>query len=342
MSTADRSDFGIDVRGLAAWLATVGEPVAGPLELQRIGLGQSNLTFAVSDGTHQWVARRPPVGELVASAHDVAREYRIVAALDGTSVPVPRAVGLCSDPSVCAAPIFVMERSPGQPVDTLEAVEEVPQSQRGSLTHSLVRALAHIHAVEVDAVGLGDLASRSPYALRQLKRWTRQWEAVRTRDSALVTEIAARLTDAVPPQHEVRLVHGDFHLRNVLVRPNSGEVSAVLDWELSTLGDPIADLGSMLAYWPEPGDPPQPIFGGSMLPGFLRRADLIDIYGETSGRSTEHVAFWHALGLWKIAVIGEGVMRRALDHPENAAASGTPSAADIDTVLEVAHSALPS
>ena len=260
MSTPDPgvpAEVALDVAALGRWLASRGEPVAGALSARRIGLGQSNLTYGLTDAEgHRWVARRPPLGTLLASAHDVAREHRILAALAGTDVPTPGVIGLVDDPAVCDAPVLVVEFVDGLVIDRMEVAEALAESQRHRVGLGLAEVLARLHRVDLQAVGLTDLASNSPYPLRQLKRWSRQWEASRTRDLPALDRLTAWLESRVPAQAPIALVHGDLHVRNGILDPGSCEVRAALDWELCTLGDPLADLGSTLAYWPEAGDEP--------------------------------------------------------------------------------------
>jgi aminoglycoside phosphotransferase (APT) family kinase protein len=312
----------LDVTALGHWLRSLG--VAEPLTATRIGLGQSNLTYLLTDRAgRRLVARRPPLGNLLASAHDVAREHRILTALAATGVPAPGVVGLCRDPAVADVPVLIVEHVDGLVVDRHETAQAMSPVLRRAVGLELGRVLADLHAVDLASAGLLDLASHSPYAQRQLKRWTRQWADSRTRDLPELEKLTALLHDRVPPPGDLVLVHGDFHLVNLIVDPSSGAVRAVLDWELSTLGDPLADLGSLLAYWQEPGDPPLGLFNASRLPGFPSRAEVTAVYAERSGRDLAALPFWHVLGLWKVAVILEGVYRRALDEPANAARPGS-------------------
>jgi len=302
----------LDVGVLGRLLAGAGEQVLGPLTARPVGQGQSNLTYAVTDATgRSWIARRPPRGELLDSAHDVLREHRILAALRDTGVPVPAVVGAWDEPELADAPVVVMAHVDGLVVDTLDVARQAPARLRRAAGPSMAGALARLHDVDVDAVGLGDLASRGPYAQRQVRRWSRQWEAGRTRDLPRLDAMTELLRRTAPAPSGTVLVHGDFHLRNVILDPGDGSVRAVLDWELSTLGEPLADLGSLLAYWPEPGDEPTGLFAASAEPGFADREELVESYLAASGRSREGLGYWHALGLWKIAVIAEGVHRRA-------------------------------
>ena len=264
------SVVGIDPAAVTRWFDQLGVEFTGPLRFERIGLGQSNLTYLVCDADDcRWVLRRPPLGQLLASAHDVAREARIMAALAPTDVPVPQILGVELDPEISKVPLVLMEFIDGQVVDTMAIAESLAPQRRRQIGVSLPTTLAKVHAVDIDAVGLSDLASHKPYAQRQLKRWAGQWEQSKTRELPELDDLTRRLVAAAPEQRELSLVHGDFHLRNVIVSRGTGAVTGVLDWELSTLGDPLADMGTLLAYWPEPGEDIGD-FPASTLNGFPR------------------------------------------------------------------------
>jgi len=327
----------VDAAGIERWFGELGLEFAGPLRFDRIGLGQSNLTYVVSDEAgRRWVLRRPPLCQLLASAHDVVREARIMAALADTDVPAPRILGVTHDDAVSDVPVVLMEFIDGQVVDTMAIAESLTPQRRRAITDSMPRTLAKIHAVDLNRVGLADLASHKPYAQRQLKRWAGQWEQSKTREVPDLDDLTRRLVAAVPEQTEVALVHGDFHLRNVILSREGGAVIGVLDWELSTLGDPLADMGSMLAYWTDPGEEVFTDYAPTTLDGFGTRAEVSRIYLEETGRDPQALKYWHVLGLWKLAVIAEGVMRRAMDTPANKAAAGTPTVERIDAVVRMA------
>ena len=333
----DPSVVGVEPAAVTRWFDNRGIGFTGPLRFERIGVGQSNLTYLVRDADdRRWVLRRPPLGQLLASAHDVAREARIMAALSPTDVPVPQILGVAQDPEIAEVPLVLMEFIDGQVIDTVTIAESLAPQRRRQIGMSLPTTLAKIHAVDIDAAGLSDLASHKPYAHRQLKRWTGQWEQSKTRDLPELDDLTRRLVAAAPEQRELSLVHGDFHLRNVIVSRDTGAVIGALDWELSTLGDPLADMGTMLAYWPEPGED-MGDFEASTLDGFPDRAELARLYLEQTGRDPHALRYWHALGLWKIAIIAEGVMRRAMDNRQNKAASGTPTVKWIDALVDAAR-----
>lgn len=331
----EQDSVALDSPALGRWLADHGVPVTGALTATRIGLGQSNLTYELRDeASGRWVARRPPRGHLLASAHDVAREHKVLSALDGTQVRTPEVIGLVRDPAVCEVPVLVVDYVDGLVVDRMAVAESMTEDQRHRVGLELAGVLARLHAVDLDAVGLGDLASHSPYAERQLKRWARQWDASRTRDLPRLDELTGWLSHHVPSSAGLTVVHGDLHMRNVILDPESARVRAALDWELCTLGDPLADLGSTLAYWPEPSDPSIGLFEASRLPGFASREEIAEAYAAEAGADLGALTFWEVLGMWKIAIIAEGVRRRALDEPANAAEGGPPPAEMIDGLVD--------
>lgn len=325
---------GIDEGSVLAWFADEGIEHTAPLEYTRIGLGQSNLTYLVRDADgRRWVLRRPPIGHLLQSAHDVAREARILTALGPSDVPTPHVYSLLTDERFTDVPMLLMEFVDGTVIDTMEVAESLSPAERRAVGLAMPANLARIHAVDLKEVGLDDLGSHSPYAQRQLKRWTGQWEKSKTRDSAEFDALTKRLAAAVPEQTETTLVHGDFHLRNVIAEPAKGELVAILDWELTTLGDPLADIGSLLAYWPEPDDSSSGGFIGANVEGFPMRSELAAAYVGQTGRDPAALQFWHAMALWKLTVIAEGVMRRGMDNPENRASAGTPMVELVDGIL---------
>ncbi len=325
----------LELGPLTAWMRGRGLEINGELTARRVGRGHSNLTYRLEDADGRaWIARRPPLGELLASAHDVVREFRILDALGDTEVPVPTMVGVCEDPAVADVPVVVMEHVDGTVVDRQEVAEALSPEARREIGLNLARTLAHIHAVDVDEVGLGDLSSRSPYAQRQLKRWSRQLEASKTEEMPDLDRLTELLQSKIPEPGALSLVHGDFHVRNVIVDDQTGRIRSVLDWELSTLGDPIADLGSTLAYWPQAGEADSGLFAASALPGFPTRKEMAEEYFAVSGRDDSTLPFWHVLGAWKIAIISVGVYRRALDNPANESEDGAPTPERIAAVVD--------
>jgi aminoglycoside phosphotransferase (APT) family kinase protein len=302
---------GIDVPAATAWLVEHTPAVEPPLAVEVITGGLSNLTYRLTDEAgRRWVLRRPPLGHVLATAHDVAREHRIVSALAPTPVPVPPVVGLCTDDTVIGAPFYVMDHVDGLVAREVDDGRSLADAARRRAGDALVDVLAEIHDVDVDAVGLGDLGRREAYVARQLRRWQRQWEATRDGDVPAVDALHQRLAGAVPEQGPATIVHGDYRLDNCILGP-AGEVQAVLDWELCTLGDPLADVGLMLVYWVEPGDGiTTGLPTSTTLPGFPSRAQLAARYAERTGRDVDGLTYYVALGYWKLACILQGVLVR--------------------------------
>ena len=303
---------GIEGPRVEDWFAENVPGAEPPLDFERIAGGHSNLTYRVTDsGGRRWALRRPPLGKRLGSAHDMSREHRVVSALAGTPVPVAPVVGLCEDESVNGAPFYVMEFVEGPVLRGLAEAEVFPDhGDREAIAERVVDTLVDIHAVDPDAVGLGQLGKKEDYVARQLHRWQGQWEKSKTRELALVDEVHERLAAAIPEQGPATIVHGDYRLDNMILTPE-GEVAAVVDWELCTLGDPLADVGLLLVYWAEEGDDLLPLFEpATMAPGFPSRDGVRNRYAERSGRDLAEIDFFVALGYWKLAIILEGVYAR--------------------------------
>jgi aminoglycoside phosphotransferase (APT) family kinase protein len=303
---------GIDRGGVEGWFTANVEGAEMPLAFERISGGHSNLTYRVTDaGGRRWALRRPPLGKRLGSAHDMAREHRVVSALGPTDVPVAPVVGLCEDEQVNEAPFYVMEFVEGPILRGLAEAEAFPeQSDRRAIGERVVDTLVAIHRVDPDAVGLGDLGRREDYVARQLRRWQGQWEKSKTRELPAIDEVHERLSARIPEQGPATIVHGDYRLDNMILTPG-GDVAAVVDWELCTLGDPLADVGLLMVYWPERGEEPialgQP---ANLAPGFPTREELRDRYADRCGRDLSQLDFFVALGYWKLAIILEGVYAR--------------------------------
>jgi aminoglycoside phosphotransferase (APT) family kinase protein len=302
---------GIDRAGVEAWFAEHASGAELPLSFERISGGRSNLTFDVKDSAGaRWALRRPPLGKRLGSAHDMGREHQVIAALEDTPVPVPRVIGLCEDEAVNGAPFFVMDWVEGPILRQASDAERFGEEDRNSIGERVVDTLVAIHAVDPDAVGLGELGRKENYVERQLKRWGGQWEKSKTRELSVVTDVHDRLSDRIPEQGRATIVHGDYRLDNMILSP-AGEVAAVVDWELCTLGDPLADVGMLLVYWSEAGDDFMPLFApATIAPGFIGRDQVRDRYVERSGRDLSEIDFYMALGYWKLAIILEGVYAR--------------------------------
>ena len=302
---------GIDRAGVEGWFEANVPGVALPLSFERISGGRSNLTFGVHDSAgNAWALRRPPLGKRLGSAHDMGREHRVISALQETPVPVPPVVGLCEEESVNGAPFYVMGFVDGPILRQAEDAKAFGEDDRRAIGERVVDTLVAIHDVDPDEVGLGDLARREGLAERQLKRWRGQWEKSKTRELPLVDEVHDRLTERVPEQGPATIVHGDYRLDNMILSPE-GEVAAVVDWELCTLGDPLADVGMLLVYWSEEGDEFMPLFApATITAGFPKRDEVRARYAERSGRDLSQIDFFVALGYWKLAIILEGVYAR--------------------------------
>jgi aminoglycoside phosphotransferase (APT) family kinase protein len=307
---------GIDDAGVSAWFTAHVDGVSLPLDYELIAGGRSNLTFGVTDATGQrYVLRRPPTGHLLPTAHDMGREHRIIAAMGPAGVPVPNAVGYCDDPAVNGAPFYVMDFVDGYILRNEEDVADSPFDLEGRrrLSEALVDTLAGIHALDPDAIGLGDLGRKEGYIARQLRRWIGQYHSSRDdQDGPDVAEIDAvhdRLVTRIPEQGRAGVVHGDYRLDNTIVGADTNVV-AVLDWELCTLGDTMADLGQLLVYWTEPGETSALQHSATTAPGFSTRAALAARYAEVSGRSIDQLDFYVAFAYWKVACILEGVYTR--------------------------------
>jgi aminoglycoside phosphotransferase (APT) family kinase protein len=310
-----REPLGIDEGALVGWFAEHVPDAKPPLRYERITGGHSCLTYLVTDAHDaRCVLRRPPVGELLATAHDVAREHDIMTALEGSAVPVPRMLGACRDAEVTGAPFFVMAYVDGVVLNNSADADRLLPSRaaRQHAAESLVDALAALHAVDVDAVGLGDLSRRTGYLDRQLKRWSAQWETYGLDDLLGMVRLHDWLVDHRPGESVAGIVHGDFRLGNALLAPD-GEVLAVLDWELCTLGEPLADVAYLLRTWSTADAKLGPDQLPSALPGFPFGEELTSRYAERSGRSLERLGYWMAFTAWRAAAILGGVYRRYLD-----------------------------
>jgi aminoglycoside phosphotransferase (APT) family kinase protein len=303
---------GIDPEALGAWFGAHVPGADLPLRFERIAGGHSNLTYRVTDAAdRQWALRRPPLGKRLGSAHDMGREFKVVSALGKTEVPVAPVVGLCEDESVNGAPFYVMEFVEGPVLRGLAEAEIFPdEGDRRAIGERVADTLVQIHAVDPDAAGLGDLGRKEDYVARQLHRWQGQWEKSKTRELEAIDRVHAALSARIPEQGPATIVHGDYRLDNMILS-ESGEVAAVVDWELCTLGDPLADVGLLMAYWPERGDDVVALgMPANLAPGFPTQAEVAARYAERSGRDLSDLGFYVALGYWKLAIILEGVYAR--------------------------------
>jgi aminoglycoside phosphotransferase (APT) family kinase protein len=307
---------GIDVAPVSSWLEANVRGARAPLHFELVTAGGSCLTYRVVDaGGEACILRRPPVGARVGNAHDVAREWKILAALAHADcgVPVPPPLAFCEDDAITGAPFYAMAFAEGTILRTpAEAVGWSP-AQCAAATDALVDVQVALHAVDVDAIGLGDLArTRTNYVERQLARWRRQIEAADTRDVPLLFELHGRLARHVPKEIDPgRIAHGDYRFDNVVLAEDLS-LAAVLDWELCTLGDPVADFCWSLLYWADPSDSISALTDPPTLaPGFARRDEVAELYAQRSGRSLDAYDYYMAFSWWKQACIVEGVLARA-------------------------------
>ena len=326
---------GVNEGKVTAWLAERIPNLRPPLTFSLIAGGHSNLTYRFEDqagAAH--VLRRPPLGNVLESAHDMGREHRIIHALRGSEVPVPPTVGLCRDKAVNGAPFYVMDYVEGEVLHDDQAAGNLPLSERRSIGMDAIEVLARLHLVDPDAVGLGDLGRKEAYLARQLKRWNRQWEASKTHEIAEMEASSRLLAEAVPEQVGATIVHGDYRLGNMIVR--DGRIAAVLDWELCTLGDPLADVGYLLNSWVQP-DEAAPPTGAAELPptavgGFPTREEISVRYEQRTGRSLEAINYYRAFSHWRLAAIGQGVYKRYLSG-----AMGSNRDMDLDAYRQTVH-----
>jgi aminoglycoside phosphotransferase (APT) family kinase protein len=283
--------------------------VGGPLSARLIQGGRSNLTYAVTDGASRWVVRRPPLGHVLATAHDMKREHRVISALAPTAVPVPQPVVFCEDESVLGSPFYVMEFVDGTPYRTAEQLAPLGAERTRAAVLSLVDTLVELHAVDPEAVGLGDFGRPEGFLDRQLRRWGKQLAASQGRELAGIDELHAALGRELPASPAAAVVHGDYRLDNVLIG-DGDRITAVLDWEMSTLGDPLTDLGLLVMYSKRLELPDSPVSTTAGAAGHPSPTELIERYAERSGRDTSAISWYEAFAWFKLAVILEGIHYR--------------------------------
>lgn len=307
---------GLDLAALQNWLERERpELVTGPLTASLITGGKSNLTYTLSAGARDYVVRRPPLGHVLATAHDMGREYRVMAALAPTNVPVPQMIAHCEDTEVIGAPFYVMEKVTGTPYGRATQLEVLGPERTRAITERMVDTLVALHAVDYAAVGLGDFGRPDGYLGRQVARWKKQLVSSTSRDLPGMDELVEHLESNIPANGDGTIVHGDFRLDNLLV-DDRDQVTAVLDWEMSTLGDPLTDVAVLLAYQqlaevaPPSRDGAAMITDAPVAPGYLGRDEVLARYAERSGRDVSDIGFHLALAFFKLAVILEGIHYR--------------------------------
>jgi aminoglycoside phosphotransferase (APT) family kinase protein len=308
----DEQPTGFDVPAVTAWLCAQAPGVVPPLRWTKLPGGHSNFTYRVDDAAgRSLVARRPPLGELLPTAHDMGREFTVISALWPTPVPVPEPVAFTDDPAVTGAPFYVMGWVEGRSLYTAaETAEHLTEAARRRTGPSFIDTLAALHQVDPDEVGLGGLGKRTNYVGRQLHRWYESWNASKDRELPDVDRLYTFLVERLPEQHTVSVVHGDYGLHNCRVA-SEGHIAAVVDWEISTLGDPLADLAYCINAWVEsPEESSNRDQPPTTLPGFCSRQVLIDRYSDQTGADLSHIDYYRCFNHWKSVCIIQGVYAR--------------------------------
>jgi aminoglycoside phosphotransferase (APT) family kinase protein len=310
-----RADEQLDEQAIQAYLRAHMPEASEPLVVQQFGGGHANLTYLLRMGTREWVLRRPPLGPTLPTAHDMKREFRVLSALADTGVAVPRPLLWCEDVSVLGVPFYLMERRHGFVIrDDFPPEMGNDLHKRQQVSAATVDALAALHAVDWQAAGLQTFGRPSGYLERQLRRWPEQWVRAKTREVPALDRVIAWLQQHRPESPPATIVHGDYKLDNLLFdAADASRVVAILDWEMATLGDPLADLGWLLSYWPQPDDSAERLAGWRVVtvePGFMSRREIVARYEERTRRYARAIDFYEIFGLYKNAVIIEGIYAR--------------------------------
>jgi aminoglycoside phosphotransferase (APT) family kinase protein len=306
---------GINADNVTKWFEAHVPEIAAPLTFTLIAGGRSNLTFRVEDAAGRaWVLRRPPIHHVLPTAHDMVREHRLMHSLGPSGIPVPKTIGLCTDEAVNERPFFVMEFVEGHILrDEAAAEKALDVATRRATGGHMAATLAALHDVDPDAVGLGDLGRHEGYIERQLKRWSGQYAQMKVEGvdhGGLVERVGEELARRIPVQQRTSIVHGDYRMDNVVL-DDRGEVKAILDWELCTLGDPLADVGLLMVYWADSGDPFSALaFSPTTAPGFSTREQVLEAYAAVSDLDVSGIGYYTAFGYWKLACILQGVYGR--------------------------------
>ncbi|MEU6264948.1 phosphotransferase family protein [Saccharopolyspora shandongensis] len=314
--SSSASPPGLDLDRLADWL-TRERPglLAGPLSAGLIEGGKSNLTYDLSDGAQRWIVRRAPLGHVLATAHDMSREYKVADALRGTDVPVPAMIAYCDDAEVLGTDFYVMERIEGVPYRYADQLRALGEARTRAISTELVKTLARLHQVEPESAGLGDFGRSEGFLERQVNRWKKQLDSSRTRDLPLADELHEALVSSVPVRSLSGIVHGDFRLDNVLVDADD-RPAAVIDWEMATLGDPRLDLALMLVYQrrarilAERDSTDPATYDATVAPGYLSEREILELYAAESGSDLQGIGFHLGLACFKLAGISEGIRYR--------------------------------
>lgn len=323
-SSAVRPGEELDIAKLQQYLLDQLPEMSGELVVEQFPSGYSNLTYFLKLGEQELVLRRPPFGNKVKSAHDMGREYRVLSQLCKVYAPAPKPYLYCEDETIIGAPFYVMEKRTGivlRKENTPEILLKNPEVVRG-LCESVVDNLALLHGLDYEAAGLGDLGRPEGYIERQVQGWTKRYLNAKTDDWPEIEQIATWLADNQPASSKSALIHNDYKYDNLMLDPNDFKIVAVLDWEMTTIGDPLMDLGASLAYWVEENDPLLPqntAFGPTMLPGSLTRKEVAQRYCQQTGTDVESLLFYYCYGLFKLAgIIQQIYYRYAQGHTQDA------------------------
>lgn len=314
-----QDSVGVDLLALKSWLEEqVPGLVQGKLSTTLIQGGRSNLTYELTDGVNQWILRRPPVGEVIATAHDMNREYTMASALNNTTVPVPKMIAFCDDPQIMGAQFYIMEKIDGVPYRYRSELELLGEERVAAIGRRLITTLVALHNLKPEDVGLQNFGKPEGFLARQVKRWKTQLDAVHTRDLPDADKLYTALSENIPEQTPAGIVHGDYRLDNVLIGPDD-QPAAVIDWELATLGDPLMDLALMLVYqkrasivatWPENAKKEKDV---TLTPGYPSHEEIVAQYAQESGRDMTNFNFYLGLACFKLAGIAEGVRYRYIN-----------------------------
>jgi aminoglycoside phosphotransferase (APT) family kinase protein len=304
---------GVDFAALTKWLDSEHPGLrAGPVSGELIAGGKSNLTYRITDGASVWALRRPPLAHVLPSAHDMGREFRVISALGGTDVPVARAIALCPDPEVLGAPFYLMSFVDGVVFDQAERLAALTPELARRACEELVDTLLELHSIDPASVGLADFGRPDGYLARQVKRWQAQWRASETGPRPELDELVERLTATMPAQGAPAIVHGDYRLTNVIYRTDVSGIAAVVDWEMATLGDPLADVGLLAVYHRLAAVSDGVMPAMSPANGFLSAEQMAARYADAAGRDLSQLDWYIAFGYYKLAVISEGIHYRYL------------------------------
>ncbi len=304
---------GLDLAALTTWIDGTHPGLRrGDLEAEVIAGGKSNLTYRVSDGATTWALRRPPLAHVLPTAHDMVREYTVISALQPTEVPVAQTVALCTDVEVIGSPFYLMSFVDGVVLDKPTTIAKVTPSLARSTSEQLIDTLVALHAVDPGAVGLADFGKAEGFLARQVRRWHQQWQASETEPRAILDEAIARLNATIPEQSAPGIVHGDYRLTNVMYAPDLSGIAAVVDWEMSTLGDPLTDVGMLVVYQTLSAEDDFVMPRMSPSDGWPSASELVARYDAGSQRSIEHLDWYVGFGYFKLAVIAEGIHHRFL------------------------------